>query len=150
MNTIRRFWFYAVTLVALGIFAAGVERLLSLIFQITIKGAQLTQVEGTNFNQTQLSLGLALTAIGGPLWVLFWLAVQRRVKGNQEETGAVMRKFFLNFILLVSAFILVVNAAGFLRWLISGASGRAIFARRVSPGDGRRSYLVLPLPCVGG
>ena len=37
MNTIRRFWFYAVTLVALGIFAAGVERLLSLIFQITIK-----------------------------------------------------------------------------------------------------------------
>jgi uncharacterized membrane protein len=114
MNTIRRFWFYAVTLVALGIFAAGVERLLSLIFQITIKGAQLTQVGGTNLNQTQLSLGLALTAIGGPLWLLFWRAVQRRVKGNQEETGAVMRKFFLNFILLVSAFILVVNAAGFL------------------------------------
>ena len=129
MNTIRRFWFYAVTLVALGIFAAGVERLLSLIFQITIKGAQLTQVGGTNLNQTQLSLGLALTAIGGPLWLLFWRAVQRRVKGNQEETGAVMRKFFLNFILLVSAFILVVNAAGFLRWLISGAP-----AGQFSPG----------------
>jgi hypothetical protein len=120
MNTIRRFWFYAVTLVALGIFATGLERLLSLIFQITIKGAQLTQVGGTNLNQTQLSLGLAMTVIGGPLWLLFWLAVQRRVKGNQEETGAVMRKFFLNFVLLVSAFILVVNAAGFLRWLISG------------------------------
>ena len=125
MNTIRRFWFYAVTLVALGIFAAGVERLLSLIFQITIKGAQLTQVGGTNLNQTQLSLGLALTAIGGPLWLLFWRAVQRRVKGNQEETGAVMRKLFLNFILLVSAFILIVNAAGFLKWLISGASAGA-------------------------
>jgi ABC-type multidrug transport system fused ATPase/permease subunit len=125
MNTIRRFWFYAVTLVALGIFAAGVERLLSLIFQITIKSAKLTQVGGTNFNQTQLSLGLALTAIGGPLWLLFWRAIQRRVKGNQEETGAVMRKFFLNFVLLVSAFILVVNAAGFLKWLISGASADA-------------------------
>jgi len=49
MNTIRRFWFYAVTLVALGIFAAGVERLLSLIFQITIKSSQLAQVGGTNF-----------------------------------------------------------------------------------------------------
>jgi hypothetical protein len=121
MNTIRRFWFYAVTLVALGIFAAGVERLLSLIFQITIKGAQLVQVGGPNFNQTQLSLGLAMTAIGGPLWLLFWLAVQRRVRGNQEETGAVMRKFFLNFVLLVSAFMLIINASGFLRWLISGA-----------------------------
>ena len=84
---------------------------------------------GTNLNQTQLSLGLALTAIGGPLWLLFWRAVQRRVQGNQEETGAVMRKFFLNFILLVSAFILVVNAAGFLRWLISGAP-----AGQFSPG----------------
>ena len=129
MNTIRRFWFYAVTLVALGIFAAGVERLLTLIFQITIKGAQLTQVGGTNFNQTQLSLGLAMTVIGAPLWLLFWLAVQRRVKGNQEEIGAVMRKFFLNFVLLVSAFILVVNAAGFLRWLISGVP-----AGQFSPG----------------
>jgi hypothetical protein len=122
MNTIRRFWFYAVTLVALGIFAAGVERLLSLIFQITIKSSQLAQVGGTNLNQTQLSLGLALMAIGGPLWLLFWLAVQRRVKGNQEETGAVMRKLFLNFVLLVSAFIMIINASGFLQWLISGAS----------------------------
>jgi Domain of unknown function (DUF5671) len=122
MNTIRRFWFYTVTLIALGIFAAGVERLLSLIFQITIKSSQLAQVGGTNLNQTQLSLGLALTAIGGPLWLLFWRAVQRRVKGNQEEIGAVMRKLFLNFVLLVSAFVLVVNAAGFLKWLISGAN----------------------------
>ncbi|MGP8081010.1 MAG: DUF5671 domain-containing protein [Dehalococcoidales bacterium] len=120
MNTIRRFWFYAVTLVALGIFAAGVERLIKLIFDIAVKGSQLTPVAGTNFNQTQLSLGLAMTVIGGPLWLLFWRAVQRRVNGNQPEIGAVMRKLFLNFVLLVSAFCMIVSAADFLKWLISG------------------------------
>ena len=120
MNTIRRFWFYAVTLVALGIFAAGVERLLNLIFEVTVKGSQLTQVGGTSFNQTQLSLGLAMTVIGGPLWFLFWRAVQRRVTGNQEEIGATMRKLFLNFVLLVSAFVMIISAAGFLKWLIAG------------------------------
>ncbi len=125
MNTIRRFWFYAVTLAGLGIFAAGVERLLDLVFKIAVKSTNATVVGGTNFNQTQLSLGLALTVIGGPLWLLFWRAVQRRVKGNQDEIGAWMRKFFLNFVLLVSAFILIGNAAGFVKWLISGASAGA-------------------------
>jgi len=55
MNTIRRFWFYAVTLAALGIFAAGVERLLDLVFKIAVKSANTTVVGGTNFNQIQLS-----------------------------------------------------------------------------------------------
>jgi hypothetical protein len=138
MNTIRRFWFYAVTLIALGIFAAGIERLLNLLFKVTIAGSQTMPITIPNYpvvplvinnNQTQLSLGLALTVIGGPLWLLFWRAIQRRVKGKQEETGAVMRKLFLNFVLLVSAFVLVVNTAGLLQWLISGAA-----AGQFSPG----------------
>lgn len=64
MNTIRRFWFYAITLVTLGIFAAGVGQLLTLLFDMTIKSSYLTQVGETAFNQQQLSLGLAMTVIG--------------------------------------------------------------------------------------
>jgi len=116
MNTIRRFWFYAVTLVALGIFAAGVERFIEPHFSdYQIKGAQLVQVGGPNFNQTQLKprVGddshrpvLCGCSSGWPC--------SARVRGNQEEPAPVMRKFFLNFVLLVSAFMLIINASGFL------------------------------------
>ena len=61
-----------------------------------------------------------MTVIGGPLWFYFWRAVQRRVKSNQEEIGAALRKFFLNFILLVSALTAVIAASDFLRWLLAG------------------------------
>ena len=155
MNTIRRFWFYAITLVTLGIFAAGVGQLLTLLFDMTIKGSYLTQVGETTFNQQQLSLGLAMTVIGGPLWFFFWRAVQRRVKDNQEEIGAVMRKLFLNFILLETAIMGLTAASNFLRWLMAGVplaefspSGLAIvivagivwfYHWRVSEGEGHPS-----------
>ena len=120
MSIARRVWLYLITLIALGIFAAGVGQLLALLFDVTIKGSYLTQVGEATFNQQQLSLGLAMTVIGGPLWFFFWRAVQRRVKGNQEEIGAALRKFFLNLILLVSALTAVIAASDFLRWLLAG------------------------------
>ena len=116
----RRVWLYLITLISLGIFAAGVGQLLTLLFDVTIKGSYLTQVGEGAFNLQQLSLGLAMTVIGGPLWFLFWRAVQRRVKGNQEDIGALIRKFFLNFILLETALMGIIAASDFLRWLITG------------------------------
>ena len=120
MSITRHVWLYLITLISLGIFAAGVGQLLALLFNVTIKGSYLTQVGEATFNQQQLSLGLAMMVIGGPLWFFFWRAVQRHVKGNQEEIGAVMRKFFLNFILLVSSLTAVIAASNFLRCLLAG------------------------------
>lgn len=120
MSITRRVWLYLITLISLGIFAAGVGQLLALFFDVTIKGSYLTQVGEATFYQQQLSLGLAITVIGGPLWFLFWRAVQRRVKGNQEEIGAVIRKLFLNFILLETALMGITAASEFLRWLMAG------------------------------
>jgi hypothetical protein len=88
MNTTRRFWFYTVTLITLGIFITGVGQLLALLFDVLIKSSYGTQIGGANFHEQQLSLGLAMMVIGGPLWFFFWQAVQRRVKGNPEEIGA--------------------------------------------------------------
>ena len=122
MSVARRVYFYLVTVIALGIFIAGVGQLLSLFLDITIKGSYLAQVGKADFNQQQLSMGLAMLVIGGPLWFLFWRAIQRRVTGNQEETGAVMRKLFLNLILLVTALVGIIAASNFLIWLIAGAS----------------------------
>jgi uncharacterized membrane protein len=120
MNNIRRIWFYSVTLVTLGIFAAGVEQLLTLLFNITIKGRYLTLTGATSFNQQQLILGLAMLVIGGIMWILFWRSIQHHVDGDQEEIGAVIRKLFLNLILLVTALIAVTSAAHLLIWLLAG------------------------------
>ena len=120
MSTARRVYFYLVTGITLGIFAAGVGQLLALIFDITIRSPYLTQVGGRAFNQQQFSLGLAMTIIGGPLWFMFWRAIQRRVTGNQEEIGAGMRKLFLNLILVVTALTWLTSTSNFLMWLIAG------------------------------
>jgi ABC-type multidrug transport system fused ATPase/permease subunit len=120
MSITRRVWLYLITLISLGIFAAGVGQLLTLLFDVTIKGSYLTQVGGTSFNQQQLSLGLAMLVIGGPLWFFFWRAVQRRVKGNQEEIGAGIRKLFLNFILVETSIMGITATSDFLRWLMAG------------------------------
>ena len=122
MSITRRVWLYLISLISLGIFAAGVGQLLTLLFDITIKGSSGTQVGGANFQTQQLSLGLAMTVIGGPLWFFFWRAVQRRVKGNREEIGSAIRKLFLNFILLETAIMGLTDASRFLKWLLSGAS----------------------------
>jgi hypothetical protein len=120
MSIIRRVWLYLITLISLGIFAGGVGQLFSLLFDVTIKGSYLTQIGSRVFDQQQLSLGLAMTVIGGPLWFFFWRAVQRRVKGNEEEVGSSIRKFFLNLILLETALMGITAAGEFLRWLIGG------------------------------
>ena len=120
MPTARRLWLYLITLIALGIFAAGVGQLLNLLFDLAIKGSFATQVGRTNFNAQQLSLGLAMIVIGGPLWLFFWRAIQKRVKGNQYETGATLRKLFLNFVLIETSFMAIIAVSELFRWLLSG------------------------------
>ncbi|MFH1382252.1 MAG: DUF5671 domain-containing protein [Chloroflexota bacterium] len=120
MSTARRVYFYLVTGITLGIFAAGVGQLLTLLFDVTIKSPYLTQIGGRAFNQQQFSLGLAMVIIGGPLWALFWRAVQRRTAGNPEEIGAGMRKLYLNLILVITALTWLNTTSSFLRWLIAG------------------------------
>ena len=119
MSTIRRVYFYAVSIITLGIFAAGGQILLSLGFDI-IKGSTLVQIEAPGFIREQLSLGLAVLVIGGGLWFLFWRAVQKQVSGSPAEVGAAIRKLFLNIILAVSALVSLYMAVGFLTWLLAG------------------------------
>jgi len=119
MSTIRQVYFYAVSIITLGIFAAGVRILLRLGFDI-IKGSTLVQIEASGFIRGQLSLGLAMLVIGGVVWFLFWRAVQRQVSGNPAEVGAEIRKLFLNIILAVAALVSLYMAVGFLAWLLAG------------------------------
>lgn len=119
MSTAKRVYFYAVAFITLGIFAAGVTMLLSFGLE-AIKSFSVAQVGAVEFAKQQFSLGLAMLIIGGPLWFVFWRAIQRQVYNNQSEVGSGIRKFFLNLILLIAAFGGFFSGKEFLKWLLSG------------------------------
>lgn len=119
MNATRRIYSYLVALAALSVFAIGAGQLLALFFDVTLR-SNAASVGGQAFGIRQLSLGLAMMVIAGPVWFFFWRAIQRRVTSHEEEIGAGMRKVFLNFVIAATAFAGLGAASGFLRWLMLG------------------------------
>jgi len=119
MSGIRRVFTYIVSLVTLGIFAAGIRTLLFLLFDTLLTDPAAIGRPG--FVQQQLSLGLAMLIIGGPLWFVFWRNAQQHTDGNPTEIGSISRQTFLNLILIVTALMTLFAAQDFLKWLISGA-----------------------------
>ena len=117
MSTVRRVFFYILTLITLGILTAGLINLLSLSFDTILARFTLAEVGDT---KQQLSLGIAMLVIGGPLWVLFWRAIQRQAADNADEAGSPLRAFFLNLILIVSAFVTAFTLNMLLAWLMGG------------------------------
>ncbi|MBI4286707.1 MAG: hypothetical protein HY670_12535 [Chloroflexi bacterium] len=120
MSTTRQVFLYLVSTITLGIFAGGVGQLLSLVFGLAIRGAVLPQVGTAGFGAQQLSLGLAMVVIGGPLWFLFWRTAQRHAGSDPVEIGSAIRKFFFTLILTVTAIMWLIATNDFLRWLLSG------------------------------
>ncbi len=116
MSIIRRVYYYAISLITLGIFATGVGQLLNLVFDLLFRG---TSLGGGGFTAQQFSFGLAMLIIGGPLWFFFWRTVQRNVGTNEAEIGSAIRKFYLNLVLVVSAFLSLYSASAFLMWLLA-------------------------------
>ncbi len=121
MSTVRRVYFYTVCFITLGMFSSGAGILLSLCFDMLIKGHALAQVGEQSFAREQLSLGLALLLIGGILWFLFWRVVQRYASDSPIEIGSAIRKLFINLILAAAALVGLFSAAEFLQWLMAGA-----------------------------
>ena len=115
MSTVRRVFFYILTLITLGILTAGLINLLSLSFDTII--ARFTLAEIGDIKQ-QLSLGIAMVVIGGPLWFLFWGTIQRHAADAADELGSSLRAFFLNFVLIVSAFVTIFTFSVLLAWLM--------------------------------
>jgi hypothetical protein len=115
MSTAKRVFFYVVCLATLYMFASGVMLLLPICFNL-VTG----EYSWAGFARTEFSMGLSLLLIGGVLWYLFWRAVQRQVAENPAETGSAVRKLYLNAALLVTAFVGLFGAAGFVRWLMGG------------------------------
>jgi large-conductance mechanosensitive channel len=117
LSTVRRVFFYILTLITLGILTAGLINLLSLSFDSIL--ARFTLAEIGDIKQ-QLSLGIAMVVTGGPLWFLFWGTIQRHTADDADESGSSLRAFFLNIVLIVSAFVSIFTFNVLLVWLMGG------------------------------
>jgi Domain of unknown function (DUF5671) len=109
MTNIRRVYLYLVSLISLGILAAGVRGLLFLVFDYAFTGSSLAG--RSSFVQQQVSLAVAELVIGGPLWFFFWRAAQNAVKHAPAESNASLRKLYLNLILLITSLMALFNSS---------------------------------------
>jgi hypothetical protein len=121
MSSIRRVYSYLVSLISLGIMAAGLRILLSLLFNLAFGGS--SSIRQPDFVQQQLSLGIAMLVIGGPLWFFFWRNIQKYAEHKQAEIGSIIRKVVLNLILAITSLMSLFAAEDVLNWLMAGVPG---------------------------
>ena len=93
MLTVRRLYILAAAFVGLLLFMHGSSELLRLVFLIIPQDAEFGL--GSDWWREQLSLNLALVAVGTPLWLGHWLWAQRLARQGNEETSALRSLFFL-------------------------------------------------------
>lgn len=131
MTTAKRVFLYLVSLVTLGIFAAGIGVLLSLLLGL-LRAAASPPLVGGGFDRAELSRGLALLLIGGGLWAVFWRMVQQSVAADVAEVGTAMRKLYLNLVQTVAALTGLLALADSLSWLFGGAPGESLPSGRLA------------------
>src|SRR5512143_1585593 len=119
MSSVRRAFYYIISLVTLSVMSAGFGTLFYLVLNLIISGGG--ERLPSNFAGQHLSLGLAELIIAGPLWFFFWRSLQRQVKGREAEIGASLRQLYLNLILTVTALVALFMASSVLEGLMGGA-----------------------------
>jgi len=97
MRTIRRLYFYAVTLISLEVVVWGLIGLLRSIFSSRL--VNTAEV---------LAQALALVLVGVPIFLFHWLWAQRAVAKDEEERTASLRAIFF-YAVLIGTFVPVVQ-----------------------------------------
>ncbi|MGB7872925.1 MAG: DUF5671 domain-containing protein [Anaerolineales bacterium] len=115
MRTIRRLYFYAVTLISLEVVVWGVINLLRSIFS-----SQLVNAADV------LAQALALVLVGVPIFLFHWLWTQRAAINDEEERTASLRAIFF-YAVLIGTFVPVVqNFLAFVNRIALGVSDIAV------------------------
>ncbi|MEW6033276.1 MAG: DUF5671 domain-containing protein [Chloroflexota bacterium] len=120
MSTVRRAYFYAVSLVTLVVSSWGIGILLRLLLDLLFSRTTISVTPG--FFRDQLSLGLAMVVIAGPIWFIHWRVAQRHACCDSGEAGAALRKLHLCLVLTASSLTALMTGVGVLHWLLGGLS----------------------------
>ncbi len=112
MKTIRRIYFYLVTLISV----------LSLTWGITNLLRSLTSSQFVGSQSDILSTGLAQILVSIPIFLLHWFIVQRDAQNSEEEKSSLIRGMYFYGILLASLIPVVQNLIALLNRLLLQAA----------------------------
>ena len=85
IGTVRRLYFYLVSLVALIVAANGLVQIERYVLEGLFDGDVLLP------SRSGLAIGIALTVVGLPVWGFHWRLVQHYVKEQSVETRSLVR-----------------------------------------------------------
>ena len=99
MKTVRRLYFYAVSLISLEVVLWGLIGLIRSIVNPNIVGS----------GASRLAQALSLILVGVPVFLIHWSTAQRNARENMEEQSSGIRAFFLYASLAFTFFPIVQN-----------------------------------------
>ncbi len=108
---IRRAYHYLVALVGLAVLGAGAASLVSLLLDVLSGGGFATNL-GQQAVGDRISLAATLIIVGGPIWYVNWLRLQKRAlaPNGARDRHALLRRIYLYLILFFSVITLLVSA----------------------------------------
>lgn len=115
MRTIRRLYFYVVTLISLEVVVWGLINLLRSIFSSGLIDASEI-----------LAQALALVLVGVPIFLFHWLWTQRAAIKDEEERTASLRAIFFYAVLIGTLVPVVQNLLAFINRMALGVSDIAL------------------------
>jgi len=121
MDLVRRIYLYAMSAVALGVLAFGLQALLTvLLHAIGLRGSLISgEFDG---DRQALSLAISLVGVGLPVWAVHWFLVERGLRGtgpgSESERSSALRALYLSGVLAVLLLIGALAVADVIRFLL--------------------------------
>ncbi len=111
-GALRRVFYYVLSFAALMLAANGAVALVRYVAESISTARDILP------SDTDLALGLSLTIVGTPVWLLFWTLAQRSVQQSPSETQSLARKLYIYLVLAVSLGLLIQGLVSLLQWLL--------------------------------
>lgn len=106
MGIVKRLYLYGAAAISLLVLAAGIENLLSLALGGVADALGATVIAGESPAREQLSLAIALVAVGAPIFAIHWWLIARGWNGADEAAAddrrSAIRAFHMALVATVS------------------------------------------------
>lgn len=146
MGAARRLYVYVVSAVSLLALATGVGTLLTTLFTEVEDALGRSSMGGWDVSREQLSLSVALIAVGLPLWGFHWWLATRGIRADgpqgDEERRSAVRGWYLAIVAAVSGAVLLVASTTLVALVLT----RLLGGDRGDSWSGALAAVVVALP----